>query len=233
MGNTPCGLLVFMGSVAGKFGSRAKDVGLGGRHGVAEVIRRHAVGVKAGIGEGSQGDFGDRRIGIARREGVDDPSLPEIACLTIAVESGVFEVGIEFGEDLGDKDRVVGDVAGAPIRDRNGGGSTAHLHGPVEDRVKRIAGDEDRYGARGMVSHIEQRAVRRQGAASRLGESLDRRRYPAPHEINDRDGTADTVGHVRHPVGRMDSYAAGLLANADFDQLCGDIIAIRIFHSND
>ena len=38
---------------------------------------------------------------------MDDPSFPEIACLTIAVESGVFEVGIEFGEDLGDEDRVV------------------------------------------------------------------------------------------------------------------------------
>ena len=31
----------------------------------------------------------------------------------------------------------------------------------------------------------------------------------------------------------MDSYAAGFLANADLDQLCGDVIAIRVFHSND
>ncbi len=73
---------------------------LGGRDGVAEVKRGHAVGVKAGIGERLEGDFGDRRIGIARREGVDDPLFPEIARLTIAVEDGVDEVGVEFGEDL-------------------------------------------------------------------------------------------------------------------------------------
>ena len=75
-----------------------------GRHGVAEVVRRYAVGGKAGIGERGEGDFGDRRIGIARREGVDNPSLPEIARLTIPVENGVFEVGVEFSEDLGDED---------------------------------------------------------------------------------------------------------------------------------
>ena len=99
---------------------------------------------------------------------------------------------------------VLSDVAGALIRDRNSGGSAAHLHGPVEDRVKRIARDEDGYGALGMVRHIEQRAVRRQGAASRLGAYLDRRRYPAQHEVNDRDGAADAVGDVRRPVGRVD-----------------------------
>ena len=105
LGNTPCGLFVFTGSVQASR-VRAEDVGLGGRHGVAEVVRRYAVGGKAGIGERLQGDFGDRRIGIARREGLNDPLFPEIARLTIAVESGVFEVGVQFGEDLGDKDRV-------------------------------------------------------------------------------------------------------------------------------
>jgi len=48
--------------------------------------------------------------------------LPEVARLTVAVESGVVEVGVEFGEDLGDEDR--GDVPGALIRDRNGRWST-------------------------------------------------------------------------------------------------------------
>ena len=86
---------------------RAEDEGLGGRDGVAEVIRANAVGVKAGIGERLQGDFGDRRIGIARRKGLDHPLLPEIAGLTITVERGVDEVGVELGEDLGDEDRFV------------------------------------------------------------------------------------------------------------------------------
>ena len=82
--------------------------------------------------------------------------LSEIASLAIAVESGVGEVGVEFGEGVGDEDRVVGDVAGALIRDRDGGRSAANLYGPVEDRVERIAGDDDRHGAFGMVSHIEE-----------------------------------------------------------------------------
>ena len=47
-----------------------------------------AAGGKAGIGYRRQGDFGDRWIGIARREGVDDPSLPEIAHLTTDGERG-------------------------------------------------------------------------------------------------------------------------------------------------
>src|SRR5262249_31071137 len=99
--------------IAGVFGigwivrGRAEDVGLGGRDGAAEVIRRYAVGVKTRIAETREGNFGDWRIGIARREGVDDPLLPEIAILTVTVELEVFEVGIEFGEDLCDKDRVV------------------------------------------------------------------------------------------------------------------------------
>ena len=29
------------------------------------------------------------------------------------------------------------------------------------------------------------------------------------------------------------SYAAGLLTDGDLDQLVGDVIAIRVFHSND
>ena len=74
---------------------------------VLQKLKGHAVGGKAGIGERREGDFGDRRIGIARREGLDDPLLPEIARLTIAVENGVDEVGVEFGEDLGDEDRFV------------------------------------------------------------------------------------------------------------------------------
>ena len=47
------------------------------------------------------------RTGIARRECLDDPLFPEIAHLTITVEHGVDEGGVEFGEDLGDKDCFV------------------------------------------------------------------------------------------------------------------------------
>ena len=89
------------------------------------------VGVKAGIGyERLQGDFGDRRIGIARREGLDDPLFPEIALLTIAVEHGVDEVGVEFGEDLGDEDSFVRVVVVTVIRDRKGGGIASNIARP-------------------------------------------------------------------------------------------------------
>ena len=94
-------------------------------------------------------------------------------------------------------------------------------------------GVDDGHGARGMVSHIEQRAVRRQGAAPRLGEPLDRRHDPALHEVNDRDGAADAIGDIRFLVVRVDSYAARLFANADFGNLGGDIVALHIFDSDD
>ena len=61
-------------------------------------------------------------MGLARRKGVDHPALPEITRLTIAVELRVLKVGVEFGEDLGDEDRVVGAVTSPLIRDRNSGG---------------------------------------------------------------------------------------------------------------
>ena len=179
LGNTPCGLFVFTGSVAGKSGSRAEDVGVGGRDGVAEVIRAHAVGGKAGIGERLQGDFGDRRIGIARREGVDDPLFPEIARLTIAVESGIFEVGVEFGEDLGDEDRVVGALPVPLSVIAMAVGLRPTCTAPSRIGFSGLLVIEDGYGALGMVRHIEQGAVRCQGAAPRLGAHPDLLHFPA------------------------------------------------------
>src|SRR5262249_13946578 len=118
--------------------------------------------------------------------------------LTIAVEKGVFEVGVEFGEDLGDEDR--GDVPRALIRDGNGGGISSNLHSSVEDRVQWVAArdDEDGYGALGMVRHIEQGAVRCQGAAPRLGAHRDLLHFPALHEVNDRDSAAEQFAHRMH-----------------------------------
>ena len=160
-----------------------------------------------------------------------DASFSEVARLAIAVEDGVKEARIELGEDLGDEDRV--EITGAPIRDCNSRGITSHLHGPVKDRVQRIARDDDGDGARCMVRHIEQGAVRCQGAAARLGAYLDLLYFPALHQVNDRDGAGDAVGDIRRPVSRVDSHAAGLLADHDLEQLFSDIIAIRVFHSND
>ena len=85
---------------------------------------------------------------------------------------------------------------------------------------------EDGYGARRMVRHIEQRAVRRQGAAPRLGAHTDSVHFPGLHEVNDRDGAADAVGDIRHLVGGVDGYAAGLLTDRDLGQLNGDVIAV-------
>src|SRR6185295_16374256 len=109
---------------------RTKDQRVGlGAHGFSAEGR--ATGGKARVRERGECDPGDRWSGIACREGVDNPSLSEIACFAIAVEVWVFEIRIEFGEDLGDENRVVGDVAGASICDRDGGGSAADLHRPV------------------------------------------------------------------------------------------------------
>ena len=155
MGNTPCGLFAFTGSVPGNVRVRAEDkrVGLGGDGFRAEG---RPAGVKAGIGYRGEGNFGDRRIGIPRLEGLDDPLFSEIAHLTIAVEHGVVEVGVELGEDLGDEDRFVRVVAVTVIRDRKGGGIAPNIHGPDGDRVERIASEEDGNGALRMVRHIEQ-----------------------------------------------------------------------------
>ena len=73
-----------------------------------------AAGGKAGIGERGEGDFGDRRIGIARREGVDDPSFPEIAHLTIAVETGSTKSGLSSAKIWVTKTVSSAIVAGAP-----------------------------------------------------------------------------------------------------------------------
>ena len=111
-------------------------------------------------------------------------------------------------------------------------GLPSNLHGPVEDRVKRIARDDDGDGARCMVRHIEQGAVRCQGAAPRLGARWDLLHFPAQHEVNDRDGAGDAVGDIRRPVGRVDRHTAGLLADRDLEQLFGDVIAVVVFHLN-
>ena len=129
LGNTPCGLFALTGSVPGKVGSGQKMREWGwGAAAFGQKARRLAL--KPESASGDKGDFGDRRIGIARREGVDDPLFPEIAPLTIAVEDRVDEVGVEFGEDLGDEDCFVRVVAVAVIRDRNGGGIASNGHGP-------------------------------------------------------------------------------------------------------
>src|ERR1700730_8894182 len=85
-------------------GVRAEDQGVSGSP--AEIIWRDPVGGKAGIYEGLQRDFGDQRIAVARREGMDDALFSEIARLSIAIEDGVYEIGVEFGESVSDEDGV-------------------------------------------------------------------------------------------------------------------------------
>ena len=111
--------------------SRAKNERLASRDGVAKIKRRNSVGVKAGIGERREVYWGDRRIGITRREGMDDPSLAKIAIFTVTVELRVFEIGVEFGEDLGDKDYIIGNIAGALVRDREGGWIAPNMTAPT------------------------------------------------------------------------------------------------------
>ena len=139
--------------------------------------RAHAVDGKARIIEGRESDFGDRRIGIARRKGLDNPSFPEIACLTITVERGVVEVGVEFGEDLGDENRFVRIDLVTVIRDRKGGGIASNIHFPGE-RPGGCVDDGD--SAFRVVGHIEQSSVRRQRTAPWLGTNRDRRHDLAP-----------------------------------------------------
>ena len=50
-------------------------------------------------------------------------------------------------------------------------------------------------------------------------------------QVDDRDGAADAVGDVRLLVVRVDRHAAGLEADRDLGQLDGDVIALRVFHS--
>jgi len=74
--------------------------------GPTEIIWRNPVGLKARICQRFQGDFGDQRIAVARREGVDNALLSEVATLAIAVKDGVGEVGIELGERISNEDDV-------------------------------------------------------------------------------------------------------------------------------
>ena len=173
---------------------RAEDERVGlAAHGFRAEVR--AVGGKTGIGERGEGDFGDRRIAIARREGVDDTPLPEIAPLTIPVESGVTEVGVKFSEDLGDEDRFVGSLPvplsviamAVGLRPTCTDPSRTGLSG---------SRDDDGYGAFRVVRHIEKGAVRGQGAATRLRAHLDLALLPCPDEVNDRDGAADAVSDI-------------------------------------
>jgi hypothetical protein len=166
---------------------------------------------------------------MARRKGVDHPALPEITRLPIAVELRVLEVGVEFGEDLRDEDRVVGDVTRPLIRDRNSGGITSHDHGPPDGPPGSV---DDGHRALCMVRHIEQGAVRGQGAAPRLGAHLDLLDFPALHEVNDRDRAGDSIGDIGYPVGRVDRHTARLLADPNLVQLCVDVIAVVVFHLN-
>jgi hypothetical protein len=157
---------------------RAEDQRVGG--GPTEIIRHNPVRVKAGICEGFQCDLSDRRVAVARRKGVDNALFSLIASLTITVKYRVGKVGVEFGEDISDEDGVIRDVAGALIRDRDGPGSAADCHRPIKNRVERIAGDNDRHRALGKVGHIEQRAIRRQSTAARLGTHVELRHLRVP-----------------------------------------------------
>ena len=145
-----------VGQVAG----RAEDVGLGGWDGVAEV-RVTRLALKPESESGLRAILVIGGLALPAGKAWTTPCFPRSRASPCR-RDGVDEVGVALGEDLGDEDRVVGDVAGAPIRDRNSGGIASNLHGPVEDRVERIAArdDEDGYGALGMVRHIEQGAVR-------------------------------------------------------------------------
>ncbi len=147
---------------------------------------------------------------------------------------GSTKSGLSSAKICGDEDGFVRVVVVAVIRDRNGGGIASNLHGPVEDRVERIARDEDGYGALRMVRHIEQGAVRRQGAAPRLGAHRD---LPATTLPSTRS-TTETV-----PLMPLVTYAAwsfgwtatqrGSWPTAISASLYGDVIAIRVFHLND
>ena len=55
--------------------------------------------------------------------------FPEVARFSIAVESGILEVGIQLGEHLRDENR--GDVVRALIRDRNRCRIASDVHCPV------------------------------------------------------------------------------------------------------
>ena len=140
------------------------------------------------------------------------------------------EVGVEFGEDLGHEDRVVGDIAGAIIRDRKGGGIAPDIHG-ADDRPR--GSIDDGHGTVRMVSHIEQGAVRRQRAAPRLCAHLDVLHDPALGQVNHRDGAAHTIGDECFLVIGTHRDAARFFANADFGNLGADIVALHIFDSDD
>ena len=118
----------------------------------------------------------------------------------------------------------------AVIGDGNGGGIASDIDFPYDRPQGRV---DDGHGAFRVVGDIEQRAIRRQRAAPRLGAYLDRPHDPLLPEIDDRNGAADAVGDIREAVVRAHGHAARLLADADFGNLVADIAPLAVFHSDD
>src|SRR5262249_50866442 len=92
---------------------------------------------------------------------------------------------------------------------------------------------QDGDGALRMVRDIEQRAVRGQSTATRLGAHRDLPHLPAEYEVNYRNGAGDRVGDVCGSISRVDRNAAGLLTDPNLTPLGGDVHAIRVFHFDD
>ncbi len=91
----------------------------------------------------------------------DDPLLAEIAALAGST-------GDEFGKELGDEDDLVCVLRVTVVGDGDGRGIAANDHGPDDgrERVSRISSRvEDGNRALGVVGHVEEVSVRRQGAA--------------------------------------------------------------------
>src|SRR5215469_16841433 len=95
-------------------------------------------------------------------EGVDNSLFSLIASFAIAIKDRVGEGGVEFGEGVGNEDRI---FPGSPfmplinvlgvLRDSDRPGSTANAHGPLVDRTERVLGANDRHSAFGMIGNIE------------------------------------------------------------------------------
>jgi hypothetical protein len=85
----------------------------------------------------------------------------------------------------------------------------------------------------GMVGHIEQPAIRRQGTAPRFGAHRDRLHHPEAPQADDRDGAANAIRDICLAVVGVDRHAPGLEPDGNLIQLDGDIQGLRIFDSDD
>src|SRR5690349_18330710 len=80
-----------------------------------------------------------------------------------------------------------------------------------------------------MIGDIEKGAVRRQGAAPRLGAHFDFFDYLVLYQVNDRNSCAYPICNKCETVVGADSDATRLFADADFGNLDGDILPVCIF----